>query len=135
MHLGTLALVAAIEAVCTMVPLMVNIRSLTERSVALLLAALILPTQVDAKGYADAAKGIVVEHCVACHEVPGYASKTGTAQLDAPPFATIANDPEKYDPEKLKTWLRQPHWPMHQFILSQSDVENLLAFIEGLRSE
>lgn len=118
-----------------MVRPMMNLRSLTECSAVLLLSALIVPTHVHAEGDADAAKGIVVEHCVACHEVPGYASKAGPAQLDAPPFATIANDPEKYDREELKAWLRQPHWPMHQFILSPRDVENLLAFIEGLRNE
>lgn len=114
---------------------MMNSRVLTKHSVVLLLVVLILPIRVAAKGDADAAKGIVVEHCVACHEVPGYASKTGTAQLDVPPFTTIANDPERYDREKLKAWLRQPHWPMHQLILSPRDVENLLAFIEGLQSE
>jgi mono/diheme cytochrome c family protein len=100
-----------------------------------LLAASILSTHVSAGGDANAAKGIVVEHCVACHEVPGYASKAGVAKLDAPSFVTIANDTKAFDPIALKIGLRQPHWPMQQFVLSERDVDNLLAFIESLRSE
>jgi len=100
-----------------------------------LFAVLMLPTPAIAGGDANAAKGIVVEHCVACHEVPGYASKAGTVKLDAPSFVTIANNTQVYDPEKLKSELRQPHWPMQQFILSERDVDNLITFIESLRSE
>lgn len=100
-----------------------------------LFAALTFSTHVSAGGDADSAKGIVAEHCVACHEVPGYVSKSGTAKLDAPSFVTIANDPKVYDPKKIKAFLRQPHWPMQQFVLSEHDVDNLLAFIESLRSE
>lgn len=110
-------------------------RGSTGHLVMLLFAAMTFSTHVSAGGDADAAKGIVVEHCVACHEVPGYVSQAGTANLDAPSFVTIANDTKVYDPEKLKTLMRQPHWPMQQFILSERDVDNLLAFIESLRSE
>ena len=101
----------------------------------LLVVALILPAPVRAAGDADAAKGIVVEHCVACHQVPGYSSKAGAAELGAPSFVSIANDSQSYDPKKLHAWLRQPHWPMQQFVLSERDVDNLLAFIASLRKK
>ena len=102
-------------------------------SAMLIAAALVSPSQASAAGDADAAKGIVVQHCVACHEVPGYSSKAGAADLGAPPFATIANNPQSYDPKELQTWLRRPHWPMQQFMLSDRDIDNLLAFIASLR--
>ena len=101
----------------------------------LLSCALILPAHVSAEDDSDAAKGIVVEHCIACHEVPGYPSKAGAAELGAPSFVQIANDPQTYDPKDLEIWLRRPHWPMQQFILSERDVKNLLAFIESLRKK
>lgn len=101
----------------------------------LLFVAMIMPTQVRAAGDADAAKGIVVEHCVACHQVPGYSSKAGAAELGAPSFVGIANDPQTYDPKELQARLRQPHWPMQQFVLSERDVDNLLAFIASLRKD
>jgi cytochrome c553 len=101
----------------------------------LLFAAMIMPAHVRAAGDADAAKGIVVEHCVACHQVPGYSSEAGVAELGAPSFVSIAGDPQTYDPKQLKARLRQPHWPMQQFVLSERDVDNLLAFIASLREQ
>jgi mono/diheme cytochrome c family protein len=117
-----------------MAHLMVRTKPSTGLVTMLLFAALILPIHVSAGGDANAAKGIVAEHCVACHEVPGYFSKAGRAQLDAPSFVAIANDTQAYGRQKLKIWLRQPHWPMQQFMLSERDVDNLLAFIESLRN-
>jgi len=57
------------------------------------------------------------------------------AELGAPPFVSIANDPQTYDPKELQARLRQPHWPMQQFVLSERDVDNLLAFIASLRKD
>lgn len=106
------------------------------RRAAMLLGVVsVLPAQANAAGDADAAKGIVAEHCVACHEVPGYSSKAGAAELGAPSFATIANDPQSYDPMELENWLRRPHWPMQQFMLSDRDIDNLLAFIKSLHKK
>lgn len=84
-------------------------------------------------GDPNAAKAIVVEHCVKCHAVPGY-DGAGTPALQAPDFALLADQPEVYTPDRLRRSLTQPHWPMTQFILSKSDVENLLSYIETLRS-
>jgi len=80
----------------------------------------------------DAAKGIVVEHCTGCHDVPGYSPQGGLATVEAPGFGEIARDRATYPAERLRASLRQPHWPMTQFRLSPSDIENLVAFIEGL---
>lgn len=86
-----------------------------------------------AAGDADAARGIVAEYCTACHEVPGYAARHGRAEVNAPPFQAIADQPALYTEERLRRFLRQPHFPMTKFTLSPSDIDNLVAFIERLR--
>ncbi len=86
------------------------------------------------EGDANAAKGIVVEHCVQCHAVPGYGGGEVQA-VDAPSFASIAAQPDTYPDDRLRTSLRQPHFPMQGLILSPSDVDNLIAFIRSLAEE
>ena len=88
-----------------------------------------------AAGDPNAARGIVAEYCVACHEVPGYAPRNGRASLNAPSFQAIADQPAIYRPERLRSFLRQPHFPMTKFTLSPSDADNIIAFIESLREK
>ena len=64
-----------------------------------------------AAGDADAAKGLLAEHCVACHRIPGYTRPEGVAELGAPPFLVIARAPNKYPEPRLRASLRRPHWP------------------------
>jgi cytochrome c553 len=85
-----------------------------------------------ATGDADQAKGIIVEHCAGCHEVPGYSS--GQINIDAPSFQSIADAPDVYTEDRLRAFLAQPHWPMVRFRLSPSDIDNILAFLEKLRA-
>ena len=84
-----------------------------------------------AAGDADQAKGIIAEHCADCHAVPGYGEGGGPAR-EAPPLRVFAGDPTTYPEERLRASLRQPHWPMAQFRLSETDIENILAFIAAL---
>lgn len=81
----------------------------------------------------EAAAGLIADRCTSCHEVPGYEARWERAELDAPAFAEIAKNPDLYPPERLRAFLQKPHWPMTQFILSRSDIDNILAFIERLR--
>lgn len=98
-----------------------------------LLAAAAPHALARAAGDADAARGIVAEYCTACHEVPGYAARHGRAEVNAPSFQAIADQPALYTEERLRRFLRQPHFPMTKFALSPSDIDNLVAFIERLR--
>lgn len=91
-------------------------------------------TAARAAGDADAAKPIVAEYCAACHEVPGYEPKDGIETLNVPGLQAIADNPATYDAERLRTFLRQPHFPMKGLVLSDRDIENLVAFIESLRT-
>ncbi|MDH3279883.1 MAG: hypothetical protein OEQ18_01995 [Gammaproteobacteria bacterium] len=85
-------------------------------------------------GDPNAAKPIVVEHCVKCHEVPGYTPDAGLPSVSAPSFSELAEQSETYTHESLRWFLRSPHWPMTHLILSNSDIEKLISYIESLRS-
>jgi len=95
-------------------------------------ALALVTSEAKAEGEPDAAKAIVHEHCVACHLVAGYESERKTPAIEALSFAEVAADPDTYTPERLRRFLQQPHWPMGQFRLSPTDIDNLLAFIESL---
>lgn len=88
---------------------------------------------VTAAGDADAAAGLIAEKCTSCHQVPDYSARFERADLGAPPFEEIARNPDVYTPARLRAFLQKPHWPMTQFILSPSDIDNVLAFIERMR--
>ncbi len=86
-------------------------------------------------GDPNAAKGIIVNYCIKCHTVPRYNPIEGLPTVNAPDLGMVANNPEKYPLDRLRGWLRRPHYPMAGFILSPSDIENIIAFIESLRTE
>lgn len=85
-----------------------------------------------AAGDPDAIKGLLAERCADCHASPGRGASPATG-LPAPSFTTIANDPDVYPEERLRAFVQQPHWPMTAFILSRSDINNVLAYVAVLR--
>lgn len=103
-----------------------------KRILLLLFLTLAAAAPSHAKGDANAVKGLVADRCTGCHEVPGYSSE-GLPTLEAPPFQVIADTPEKYTDKRIRKFLAKPHWPMQQFILSRSDIDNLVAFFASLR--
>ncbi len=88
-----------------------------------------------AEGDPNAVRGIVAEYCTQCHEVPGYRPRWERASVNAPSFRSIANQPKIYTRARLEAFLHKPHYPMTKFLLSRSDVDNLVAFIASLREE
>lgn len=84
-------------------------------------------------GNPDEAKSIVVEHCVKCHVVPGYGPERSPESIDAPAFKWMARNPELYPEPRLRQFLHRPHYPMRGIIHSDTDIENIITFIEGLR--
>jgi mono/diheme cytochrome c family protein len=93
----------------------------------------VLATPVSAAGDANAAAGLLSEHCANCHVIPGYQARFERADLNAPAFVDIARRPDRYPPDQVKAFLQRPHWPMTQFILSPSDIENIQAFLATLK--
>lgn len=90
-------------------------------------------TYANAAGTPEAKLGIIADQCTACHEVPGYEARWERADINAPSFVEIAQNPEKYPPDQLRMFLQKPHWPMTQFMLSSKDIDDILAFIAGLK--
>lgn len=117
-------------------------REITDRAVPFLKAGLVLnlllclPTNaVGGEGNPDAVRGIVADHCTACHEVPGFRRSGDSATALGPSFRSIANQPELYTRARLTAFLRQTHYPMTKFIFSPSDIDNLIAFLESIRDK
>jgi mono/diheme cytochrome c family protein len=88
-----------------------------------------------AAGDPDAARGLVVEHCADCHVIPGYSQSPPATGLEAPAFEAIANDRAVYSEERLRASLQKPHWPMTGFILSPSDIDDIIAYLATLRTQ
>lgn len=98
-----------------------------------LVCLLSLAAPANAAGNPNDARGLIANKCANCHEVPGFKARWERAQLNAPPFKEIANNPDVYTQARLRAFLQKPHWPMTQFILSPKDIDNILAFIRKLR--
>jgi len=79
------------------------------------------------------ARNIIAEYCIECHHVPGFIAVARNPEIGAPDFQAIADERKTYTRERLTTFLRRSHFPMREFILTESDIQKLMAFIEGLR--
>lgn len=97
-------------------------------------AALINVPNSPALAYANSVRGIVAEHCIKCHAVPGFPQHRQTRSVLAPGFIEMANKPNIYTNGRLRRFLARPHYPMGQFTLSQRNIEDLIAFINSLKS-
>ncbi len=84
-------------------------------------------------GDARAARSLIAEHCIKCHLVLGFPSDRLQPAVKAPPFHVIANDPQRYPDQALRAFLRKPHYPMQGFVLSERDIDNIIAFLHTLR--
>ena len=76
----------------------------------------------------------MADRCATCHQVPGHAEPTRRLGLDAPTFGEIAEDPAFYSRPRLQMMLVKPHYPMTTFILTTTEVNDLIAYIERLRA-
>ena len=88
-----------------------------------------------AEGNAKAATPIIAEYCTACHVIPGFKPRFEKADVNAPDFQKMADEPAVYTTARIEAFLHKPHFPMTKFILSEADIENLVAFIESLRTK
>lgn len=69
--------------------------------------------------------------CSQCHVVGGGAT---TGPDVGPPFAALANDPEKTE-DTLRGFLQHPQRPMPPLELSRRDIDQLVAYIRSLASQ
>jgi mono/diheme cytochrome c family protein len=78
---------------------------------------------------ADAAQGEIIAKrwCAACHLVSPEQTR---AVADVPSFAAIART--KLPAESLKAFLSDPHPKMPDMSLTRSEIEDIVAYIDGL---
>ena len=82
----------------------------------------------------SAATGRLLAHklCQGCHVIEGG---TGVVvPVGPPPFSTIANKPEQ-SAKRIRNVLMMPHPPMPEIQLTNEEITDIIAFIDGLRSE
>ncbi len=77
---------------------------------------------------------IVAEHCIDCHRVPGFLDQNRNPDQQAPDFQAIADDPKTFTDDRLRRFLRQPHFPMRKLTLTEQDIGGLVAYIRSLRN-
>ena len=68
--------------------------------------------------------------CVECHG--SIAAKT--ARDSAPPLAQIVRD-KTLTPGALRTWLANPHPPMPNLSLGRREIEDIIAYLQSLRTK
>jgi len=93
----------------------------------LLAAATLLPLPAQAAGDAAAGRRVADSWCVGCHLV-GDENKAG--MFGVPPFPDIARE---RTPEQVRAFLAKPHPVQPLFRLTAKDIEDLSAFIAGLK--
>lgn len=82
----------------------------------------------------DPSAGLVFAqgHCASCHLVEG--DWQDVANPFPPPFAKIAGDP-KFTELSLKVFLRTPHKNMPDFILTDEETADVVAYILSLKPD
>ena len=104
--------------------------SLGIAAVALFTAVAGAPAAAVETGFAGAGEAYALEICSDCHVVSDRQVRVDTVML--PSFRTIANDP-KYSEHWLRTFVRTPHFEMPNFILTDQQLDDLLAYIATLK--
>jgi mono/diheme cytochrome c family protein len=97
----------------------------------LVIALLAVLARSAAAGDVAAGKALAEQWCQGCHLVtPGQRE----ALDGAPPFAAIATT-GPLNAADVETWLATPHPVMPDFALTRYEVDDLITYIESLRSE
>jgi mono/diheme cytochrome c family protein len=86
------------------------------------------PLSPAAAGDAQAGKALAQSWCKSCHVVGPRDSGTDAV----PSFAAIRSDP-MLTPEHLRTFLANPRHPMPNPQLANTEIEDLVAYIQNLK--
>lgn len=94
------------------------------------LAALLLVVSASA-GMAATADPVAGRHiadrwCSSCHVVAGRGGTDATPTLES-----IAKDPRR-GPDWVRGWLNDPHPPMPNLTLTRAEIDDVVAYLEGL---
>lgn len=81
-------------------------------------------------GLVEAGLRLAREACADCHLVEG----AGKPRSDAPAFAAVAAMPSTTS-TAIKVFLKSPHANMPNFILSETEIDAVAAYILSLRAQ
>jgi hypothetical protein len=84
-----------------------------------------------------ASKSLAELACASCQRVSPEQStppsdEDGNASVKGPSFASIARDPHN-DALYLRSFIRFPHYPMRERLMSDKNIDSLVAYILSLR--
>ena len=99
----------------------------TLNSLAVALVASAVPVMA-AAGDVDAGKALAQTWCKSCHVVDRTSGGTDVV----PPFAAIASD-RTLTPDRLRAFLANPRHPMPNPQLANTEIEDLVAYIQSLK--
>ena len=86
----------------------------------------------DLPGDAVLGRALAVEACERCHHIE--AGDRDGSLPDPPAFQNLADDPAM-TPLALRVFLTTPHRDMPNLILSDAEVDDIVAYIHSLKSE
>jgi mono/diheme cytochrome c family protein len=98
------------------------------KGIILALIVFAAPLPRAAAGDAQAGKALAQSWCKSCHVVGPRGSGTDAV----PSFAAIASDPT-LTAERLRTFLANPRHPMPNPQLANTEIEDLVAYIQSLK--
>jgi mono/diheme cytochrome c family protein len=82
-------------------------------------------------GSAQMGKAYAAKVCADCHDIEPAGEFSPSPE--APPFQEVA-DTIGMSPRALAVWLRSSHPTMPDFILSDDEIDNVVAYIMSLRT-
>lgn len=90
------------------------------------------PALAQEQGNANAGRDLALSVCSNCHLV---AERQSHAPMDSvPSFDAIARN-TSLTPDRLRTFLAKPHWPMPDLQLSRQQIEDQVAYFGQLRQQ
>ena len=105
-------------------------RSFLAICAATLMLAFASAAHAQASGDPGAGLKLVRQWCTGCHVV----EPAGRGGDSGPPFLEIANRPDR-TPQTLRAWLTNPHPPMPNLGLSNTEINNIIAYLQSLQGQ
>ncbi len=76
---------------------------------------------------------LAFDFCAGCHQVQQKTTEP-SPNPDAPPFALVAATPSLTD-LAIRVFLRSPHSSMPNFLLSDTDIDGIIAYLRTFHPE
>ncbi|WP_342236304.1 c-type cytochrome [Inquilinus sp. OTU3971] len=92
--------------------------------IALSAMSALTPCAAGAAGDSERGRTIAETWCVSCH-----ARQSDQTAIDAAPSLSAIQERPDLTPDRLRTWLADPHPPMPNLNLTRQEIEDLVAYL------